>query len=154
MHPCCSKDKASLSEHQMLKAEQGMKLSLSNTWFVFDQRSSWKSHHLIFLSLAASKQNIVLIKHINVFMMLLTNNNNKIFIAAHRFCYSTRYLDFLLQPYSNPTWSQNSLLAGAWWQILKIVKMCSFLKKPHLEAPESSNSLVLWCAAWKRLRCM
>ena len=29
--PCCSKDKVSLSEHQMPKAEQGMKLSLSNT---------------------------------------------------------------------------------------------------------------------------
>ena len=30
-------------------------------------------------------------------------------------CYSTRYSDFLSQPYSNPTRSQKTLLAGAWW---------------------------------------
>ena len=35
--PCCSKDKVSLSEHQMPKAEQGMKLSHSNTLFIFFQ---------------------------------------------------------------------------------------------------------------------
>ena len=29
--PCCSKDKVTLSEHQMPKAEQGMKISLSKT---------------------------------------------------------------------------------------------------------------------------
>ena len=28
--------------------------------------------------------------------------------------YSTRYSDFLLQPYSNPTRSQKRLLVGAW----------------------------------------
>ena len=28
--------------------------------------------------------------------------------------YSTRYSDFLSQPYSNPTRSQKALLAGAW----------------------------------------
>ena len=35
--PCCSKDKVSLSEHQMPKAEQAMKLFHSNTWFIFFQ---------------------------------------------------------------------------------------------------------------------
>ena len=33
--------------------------------------------------------------------------------------YSTRYSDFLLQPYSNPTRSQKRLLAGACPQIYK-----------------------------------
>ena len=151
LHPCCSKDKVSLSEHQMPKAEQGMKLSHSNTLFIFfqeekltifccswyktfpfwqkfDQRSSWKSCHLIFLSSASSKTQIYF-QHVNVFKMLLTIIMTMVMMTiisamiiitkyslptiyfATR--YSTRYSDFLLQPYSNPTRSEKSLLVGA-----------------------------------------
>ena len=40
-------------------------------WQKFDQRSSWKSCHLIFLSSASSKTQIYF-QHVNVFKMLLT----------------------------------------------------------------------------------
>ena len=140
--PWCSKDKVSLSEHQMPKAEQGMKLSLSKTWFCF---SCWNFSFLteiwseviveissfkIFKSKTASKTRIYF-QHINVFVMLLTIIMTMVMMTlisammiitkcslpttdfATR--YSTRYSDFLLQPYSNPTRSQKSLLVGACW---------------------------------------
>ena len=37
--------------------------------------------------------------------------------------YSTRYSDFLLQPYSNPTRSKKSLLVGAWSSVMLIIKV-------------------------------
>ena len=97
-------------------------------WQKFDQRSSWKSCHLIFLSSASSKTQIYF-QHVNVFKMLLTIIMTMVMMTiisamiiitkyslptidfATR--YSTRYSDFLLQPYSNPTRSQKSLLVGA-----------------------------------------
>ena len=81
--PCCSKDKVTLSEHQMPKAEQGMTISLSKTWFClfcifcfswyrtflfwqkFYQRSSWKSRHLTFLSRKPQA------KHESIFSILM-----------------------------------------------------------------------------------
>ena len=97
-------------------------------WQKFDQRSSWKSCHLIFLSSASSKTQIYF-QHVNVFKMLLTIIMTMVMMTiisamiiitkyslptidfATR--YSTRYSDFLLQPYSNPTRSKKSLLVGA-----------------------------------------
>ena len=97
-------------------------------WQKFDQRSSWKFCHLIFLSSASSKTQIYF-QHVNVFKMLLTIIMTMVMMTiisammiitkyslptidfATR--YSTRYSDFLLQPYSNPTRSQKSLLVCA-----------------------------------------
>ena len=97
-------------------------------WQKFDQRSSWKSCHLIFLSSASSKTQIYF-QHVYVFKMLLTIIMTMVMMTiisamiiitkyslptidfATR--YSTRYSDFLLQPYSNPTRSQKRLLVGA-----------------------------------------
>ena len=62
-----------------------------------------------------AKQKIYFL-HITVFMMLLTITMTKYSLPIMDFAtrYSTRYSDFLLQPYLNPTRSLNSLLAGAW----------------------------------------
>ena len=46
-------------------------------------------------------------------MMIVTKYSLPTIDFATR--YSTRYSDFLLQPYSNPTRSKKSLLVGACW---------------------------------------
>ena len=81
------------------------------------------------LSSATSKTQTYF-QHINVFMMLLTiiitmvmiRNITAVMIITKYSLptvdfatrYSTRYSDFLLQPYSNPTRSQKRLLVGPW----------------------------------------
>ena len=57
--PCCSKDKVSLSEHQMPKAEQGMKLSHSNTWFIFFRRKNWQYSAVPDIKLFLSDRNLI-----------------------------------------------------------------------------------------------
>ena len=49
-------------------------------------------------------------------MMIVTKYSLPTIDFATR--YSTRYSDFLLQPYSNPTRSKKSLLVGAWFRSL------------------------------------
>ena len=49
-------------------------------------------------------------------MMMITKYSLPTIDFATR--YSTRYSDFLLQPYSNPTRSKKSLLVGAWSQAM------------------------------------
>ena len=84
---------------------------------------------ILSLSSATSKTQTYF-QHINVFMMLLTiiitmvmiRNITAVMIITKYSLptvdfatrYSTRYSDFLLQPYSNPTRSQKGLLVGAW----------------------------------------
>ena len=83
---------------------------------------------ILSLSSATSKTQTYF-QHINVFMMLLTiiitmvmiRNITAVMIITKYSLptvdfatrYSTRYSDFLLQPYSNPTRSQKRLLVGA-----------------------------------------
>ena len=111
-----------------LKHDSAFPVETFPFWQKFDQRSSWKSCHLIFLSSASSKTQIYF-QHVNVFKMLLTIIMTMVMMTiisamiiitkyslptidfATR--YSTRYSDFLLQPYSNPTRSEKSLLVGA-----------------------------------------
>ena len=101
-------------------------------WQKLDQRSSWKSCHLMFLSSATSKTQIYF-PHINILMMFLTTIMMMTMTSAMMIVtkyslptinfatrYSTRYSDFLLQPYSKPTRSKKSLLAGTcFWAVLR-----------------------------------
>ena len=90
--------------------------------------------------------NDIYFQHINVFMMLLTIIMTMVMMAlisammiitkyslpttdfATR--YSTRYSDFLLQPYSNPTRSQKSLLVGACLSPSVLTLKHEHLRKP------------------------
>ena len=61
----------------------------------------------------------IMIRMISFIMMMMISAMIlmlKCFLSAIDFAtvYSTRYSDFLSQPYSNPTRSQKTLLAGAW----------------------------------------
>ena len=122
-------DKVSLSEHQIPRAEEGMTLSLSffkkkpALLFLFSNFSFlpfihfWKPYPPHFQWFHWRWPICMTFKDRRLGTWVRSAVISKYLLSAVDFAtrYSTRYSDFLLQPYSNPTRSQKSLLVCAWW---------------------------------------